>query len=64
MPDGFLLLIESVIGRLAWRLMASGGRVLNAPGRCARIMVYFLPKVKRHVVLDRKRSLGVHSKHP
>jgi hypothetical protein len=55
MPDGFLVLIESVIGRPAWRLMASGGRVLNASGRCARIMTDFQLKVKRHIVLKPTR---------
>jgi hypothetical protein len=35
MPDGFLIFFESVIGRPSRRLMASGGRVLIASGRCA-----------------------------
>ena len=39
MPDGFLVFVESVIGRPAWRLMASGGRVFQGirPLRIVRL---------------------------
>ena len=53
---------EPVALRGGWLQVAGGW--LKASAGCAQIMADFPLKVKGPIVLNRKRSLGVHSKHP
>ena len=49
--DGFKLVNGVIVSETCFAV--SGGRVLEASGRCARIMGYFLRKVKGRIVVNR-----------